>query len=116
MTHLDAPLATNLPQQLARDLENNNSITIIDVREPWEWELGHIPGARLIPLGAVGDSLNDIALASDIVVYCHLGVRSAMAATLLREAGALRVRNLVGGIDRWSTDVDSAVQRYLMLL
>lgn len=112
MTHLDASLATVLPRDLARELENNNSITVIDVREPWEWDLGRIPGARLIPLGTVEDALGEINLAADIVVYCHHGVRSAMAASILRDAGATRVRNLVGGIDRWSTDVDPAVQRY----
>jgi adenylyltransferase/sulfurtransferase len=101
-----------LPRELAELLENDNAITLIDVREPYEWSIGRLPGARLIPLSTVLGAVSSIDPNADIVVYCHHGMRSEMAARFLLDAGVRRVRNLVGGIDRWSVDVDPSVQRY----
>lgn len=106
------PIAIITPRELATLLGNNTSITLIDVREPWEWNVARIPGARLIPLGTLAASAGAIDPAADVVVYCHHGMRSEMAAYALRDAGVTRVRNLVGGIDRWSLEVDPRVARY----
>lgn len=105
-------IATITPRDLAKALNADTSITLIDVREPHEWNVARIPGARLIPLGALQGALGTIDPQADVVVYCHHGMRSEMAAYTLRDAGIRRVRNLVGGIDRWSRDVDPGVPRY----
>jgi adenylyltransferase/sulfurtransferase len=105
-------IATVTPGELAVELATGNAITLIDVREPYEWNLGRIDGARLIPLGALDSVLDTIDPAANVVVYCHHGMRSEMAAYALRDAGVRQVRNLVGGIDRWSREVDPRVPRY----
>jgi adenylyltransferase/sulfurtransferase len=100
------------PRELSSLLNNGEAVTIIDVREPYEWNIGRIPTARLMPLGTMPGAADAIDRNSDIVVYCHHGVRSDLAAQDLVEVGFRRVRNLVGGIDRWSREVDPRVQRY----
>lgn len=107
-----APVATVTPGELAAELAKQNTIMLIDVREPYEWQLARIDGARLIPLGTLEGVLDTIDRDADIVVYCHHGMRSEMAAYALLDAGVRRVRNLVGGIDRWSRDVDPRIPRY----
>jgi len=106
------PISVVTPTELAAELEHPNAIALIDVREPYEWRLGHIEGARLIPLSTLEGAFDTIDPAADVVVYCHHGMRSEMAAYALREAGIRRVRNLVGGIDRWSREVDPRIPRY----
>ncbi len=99
------------PRELAARRAAGDAISLIDVREPYEWEIGRIDGARLIPLGQLPGELSSIDSARDVVVYCRTGRRSADAATQLRAAG-FRVANLAGGILRWSEDVDPDVPRY----
>jgi adenylyltransferase/sulfurtransferase len=106
------PIATITPRALAALLDNDTSITLIDVREPWEWSVARIPGARLMPLGTVAAAASSVDRDADVVVYCHHGMRSETAAHVLRDAGVTRVRNLVGGIDRWSLEVDPGIARY----
>jgi molybdopterin/thiamine biosynthesis adenylyltransferase/rhodanese-related sulfurtransferase len=103
---------TILPSELSAALNAGESIVVVDVREPYEWQIGRIPSARLIPLGTLFSSPADIPLDADIVVYCHHGQRSHAAAEALSAFGFRRVRNLVGGIDRWSREVDPGVRRY----
>ena len=100
------------PAALARRFAQSADIDLIDVREPYEWQLARIEGARLIPLRTLPAALSTLARDREIVVYCHHGMRSAAAAELLRRSGFTRVRNLAGGIDRWSAEVDAAVPRY----
>ncbi len=75
---------------------------IVDVREPDEWNAGHIPGARLIPLGQLPQRLNELDPAREIVLVCRSGNRSAQATVLLQRAGFTRVANLAGGMIAWS--------------
>jgi adenylyltransferase/sulfurtransferase len=85
---------------------------VLDVREPWEFAIGHLPGARLVPLGELESQLNTLDPKREILVYCHRGLRSAAAVTRLRAAGFTRVSHLEGGIDRWSAEVDDSIARY----
>lgn len=85
---------------------------LIDVREPHEWEIGRIEGARLAPLSTFAEALRTFDSARDLVVYCRSGVRSAKAVRQLQEAGFRRVWNLEGGILRWSEEIDPTVPRY----
>ncbi|HEY2734657.1 MAG TPA: rhodanese-like domain-containing protein, partial [Polyangiales bacterium] len=103
---------TILPSELSRALSEGESIVVVDVREPAEWSIGRIPSARLMPLGTLPSAAADLDRDAPIVVYCHHGSRSEAAAYALLRSGFVSVRNLVGGIDRWSREVDPGVPRY----
>lgn len=99
---------------LARRLAAGEPITLVDVREPFEWAICNLSpvGARLLPLGRLTEHLEELRSAGPLVLYCRSGVRSAEAVTLLRKAGIGDVRNLSGGILAWSRDVDPELQAY----
>jgi sulfur-carrier protein adenylyltransferase/sulfurtransferase len=109
--HADRDVPEMTPRELAARLATPVPLALIDVREPYEWQIGRIPGARLIPLGELAGQLSSLDSATDVVVYCRSGVRSADAARQLRAAG-FRAANLAGGILRWSDDVDPTVPKY----
>jgi len=93
------------PAELAvRLADHPDEVTLVDIREPWETNLATIPGSRVLPIDAIKP-------ASDLVVYCHHGSRSATALGILAERG-IRARQLAGGIDAWSRLVDPTVTRY----
>jgi adenylyltransferase/sulfurtransferase len=100
------------PSQLARRLERGEKLEIIDVREPYEWAIGHIPGARLVPLGRIADEIPRLDKRREVILYCKVGERSMHAARQLVDAGVTEVRNLAGGILRWIDDVDPTMARY----
>jgi sulfur-carrier protein adenylyltransferase/sulfurtransferase len=100
------------PWQLAERLEGGESLEIIDVREPYEWEIGHIPGARLVPLDRIAAEIPRLDKRRETILYCKVGVRSMYAARQLADAGVSEVRNLAGGILRWIDDVDPTMTRY----
>lgn len=101
------------PRALAARLQQRaTGLTIVDVREPYEWAIARIPEARLVPLNSLPQAMQSLDRASEIVVYCHHGMRSAAAVEWLRDQGFPRVRNLAGGIDRWSVEVDPSQRRY----
>lgn len=100
------------PRELARRMEHGDDLEIVDVREPYEWAIARIEGARLVPMGELDGALATFPRHRDVVLYCHHGIRSAAAAETLRRAGIPRAITLVGGIDRWSVEVDPAVRRY----
>jgi sulfur-carrier protein adenylyltransferase/sulfurtransferase len=100
------------PSQLAQRLERGEKIEIIDVREPYEWEIGHIPGARLVPLGQITEEIPRLDKRRETILYCKAGTRSMRAAQQLADAGVADVRNLAGGILRWIDEVDPTMQRY----
>ena len=79
----------------------DNGASLIDVREPWEYEEARIPGSVLIPLGEVPDRVADIPDDRDVFVHCRTGGRSARAVAYLREHGRPRAYNVTGGIERW---------------
>ena len=107
----DGAVPETTPLELVERLKRGE-VALIDVREPHEWEIGHIPGARLIPLATLPEALASLDGTREIVVHCKSGVRSAKAVRQLQAAGFTRVSNLAGGILRWSDDVDPTVPRY----
>lgn len=100
------------PRELAERLRGAQPPTVVDVREPWEYQLAHIAGSRLVPLNTLPAALSTFDPAADYVLLCHHGVRSDAGLELLRARGLTRVAHLAGGIDAWSTDVDPTVRRY----
>jgi adenylyltransferase/sulfurtransferase len=100
------------PAELADRLRRRDAIDLIDVREPYEWRIARIEGARMIPLGQLGARLGELDRGREIVLYCHHGVRSLTAGEFLVAQGFTRVWNLSGGIDRWSAEVDPSVATY----
>jgi len=100
------------PRELSDRLRRGDVIDLIDVREPYEWRIARIEGARLIPLGRIGASASEIARDRDVVLYCHHGARSQTAGEALVAQGFDRIWNLSGGIDRWSAEVDPSVPTY----
>jgi hydroxyacylglutathione hydrolase len=65
----------------------DRNTVVLDVREPIEWELGHVPGALLISLGTLRERLHELSLKASIVVICEAGVRSSSAASILQAEG-----------------------------
>lgn len=99
------------PQELKRRLDTGDRPALLDVREPWEFELARIEGSRLVPLGELGERVAELDPEVETVVICHHGARSAYVTRALQKAGFARVLNLEGGLDAYS-DVDAAVPRY----
>jgi sulfur-carrier protein adenylyltransferase/sulfurtransferase len=100
------------PRELAIRRASGESIQLIDVREPHEWEIGRIDGARLIPLHRLQGAINEIDAATPVAVYCKGGTRSALAVRDLQNAGFRHVWSVSGGILRWSREVDASVPEY----
>jgi len=97
---------------LKRRLAAGEPLEIIDVREPREWAICRIEGARLVPLGSLGSRIHELDRARTYVLQCRSGVRSARALGLLRQAGFPRLLNLRGGILAWAREVDPTMPTY----
>jgi adenylyltransferase/sulfurtransferase len=107
-----AGVATISVRDLKAKMENKEPLTLIDVREPFEYEIARIEGSRLVPLGELEGRINELPRTGLLVLQCHSGGRSEHATRLLQEAGFENAVNLEGGIDAWSIQVDPAVPRY----
>lgn len=92
--------------------DKGDKIFLLDVREPHEYSLAKIDGSVLIPLGQVPHSLKQLDPSAEIVAYCHKGMRSADAVGFLLQQGFSNVKNLIGGIEAWSIEIDQSVPRY----
>ncbi|MGH7128645.1 MAG: molybdopterin-synthase adenylyltransferase MoeB [Planctomycetaceae bacterium] len=113
-TGQDNELPEMTPEQLKQRIETGEPLTLIDVREEFEWDIANLGphGAKLIPLGELPDRLEELDADEEIVVYCRSGSRSAGAARHLRANGFSRVWNLKGGINAWSRDIDPSQPTY----
>jgi adenylyltransferase/sulfurtransferase len=101
------------PRELQIRLEDhNNKLTIIDVRQPHEWDICHLPGTKFIPENDLPARMHELDSVDEFVIYCRMGVRSARALKLLREAGFKKIKNLTGGIRSWADDVDPSMPKY----
>jgi adenylyltransferase/sulfurtransferase len=102
------------PKELKARLDQGDPLFILDVREPHEWEISNLAslGAVLIPKGQVLDRMNELDTASEIVVQCRTGARSADVVGLLQEHGFNKLHNLDGGINQWAREVDKSLPVY----
>lgn len=92
--------------------QNRASLTLLDCREHKETAICRIDGAVHIPMGEIPTRLSELNRESDLVVYCHHGVRSMNTALFLRKQGFTRVRSMAGGIDAWAAQVEPSMPRY----
>ena len=99
-------------RELKDRLDKGEQVFLLDVREPHEFSMARIEGSTLIPLGTLPNSLNQLDPADEIVALCHKGMRSADAVGFLLQQGFSNVKNLVGGIEAWSVEIDPSVPRY----
>lgn len=106
------PVPAITVQELKRKQDAQEEFTLLDVREPSEFEIAKIAGATLIPLGELPARLEELRGARAIVIHCHSGMRSAHAVQLLANAGITNAVNLTGGIDAWSDEIDATVPKY----
>src|SRR5258706_10524950 len=100
------------PVEAKQRLERGEGVLLVDVREPWEFELCRINGAKLIPMGTVPANLQALDTDDEVICYCHHGMRSLDVAVLLPRQGVERAKLLAGGIDRWSAEIGPSVPRY----
>jgi sulfur-carrier protein adenylyltransferase/sulfurtransferase len=97
-------------RQLKQKLDNKEKIFILDVREPFEKEIADI-GGILIPMNSLPSHLGELSKDDEIIVYCHVGGRSQYAAEWLRTQG-FNAKNLSGGINAWSVEIDKSITQY----
>src|SRR5262245_3854884 len=100
------------PRELAQRLAQPEPPMLIDVREPHEFQIARIEGATLIPLNTLPARLSELDSSREIALYCHHGQRSMRALEMLRRSGFRKLKNLRGGIDAWSREVDRSIPRY----
>ncbi|HET7294389.1 MAG TPA: molybdopterin-synthase adenylyltransferase MoeB [Vicinamibacteria bacterium] len=98
--------------ELKSRLDAGEDLEVVDVRDPHEHAICRIEGARLIPLGSLGERLHELDSARTYVMHCKSGARSAKAIGQLRKAGFRKLLNLKGGILAWSREVDPTVPTY----
>ena len=87
--------------QEAKELLDRGDIQVVDVRQPGEWMTGHLEGATLIPVDSLFERVEEVAEDKDILFYCAVGVRSALACEIGAAMGRTRCHNLEGGIEAW---------------
>ena len=113
LTSTPAAMLSNLtPVEIRDALAARSDVMLVDVREPAEYSTAHIDGATLIPLRTLPEKLDALPRDREIILHCHHGMRSEMAGDFLLSQGFARVSHMVGGIDRWSDDVDATVAKY----
>ena len=100
-------------RQLKAMIDGGEPVYLLDVRQPWEFAIGHLAGSSLVPLPELVRRVREVQPPAGalVVTICHHGVRSLDAAFLLARAG-LDVASLAGGIEQWSMQIDPAVPRY----
>jgi molybdopterin/thiamine biosynthesis adenylyltransferase/rhodanese-related sulfurtransferase/molybdopterin converting factor small subunit len=99
-------------KELKARLDAGDDLVLLDVREPNEWNIVRLPGARFIPVNSVTQRAAELSTADEIVVYCKGGVRSARAVDTLRGLGFRKLWNLKGGITAWAEEIDPSLPRY----
>jgi len=108
----ETPIPTMTVRELKQKLDNGDKFLLLDVREPFEWDICRIDRAQLIPLGQLPSRMSELDSADEIVIHCKSGGRSAKAVRLLQEAGFSKLHNVEGGITAWAEEVDTTVPKY----
>jgi rhodanese-related sulfurtransferase len=112
MALADPPPLEIEPSDLAALRAQDGACALLDVREPWELEICSLPDAHHLPLGALAGREAELPSDRILVVICHSGQRSLLAARHLRRVGLTRASSLRGGLDAWACEVDPTMARY----
>jgi adenylyltransferase/sulfurtransferase len=99
-------------RELKMRMDAGEELTVIDVREPYEYAIARIPGTQLIPLSQIDERASELDASREIILHCRSGKRSADALNRLKRRGFRRLKNLTGGIQAWSDEVDPTVPKY----
>ncbi len=99
-------------RELKNLMDKGDRVSLIDVREPTEYEICSISGSKLIPVSEIPNRVNEFSLTDDYVFHCHSGVRSTWAVNFMKQLGFKKVKNLKGGIDAWAAEIDPSMPRY----
>jgi rhodanese-related sulfurtransferase len=113
--HSDLPPVDQItPQQLQQRLSDAaaRKPLLLDVREPWEFQICHLPDSLPMPMRTIPARLAELDPQADTVVICHHGGRSMQAALFLERAGFARLYNLTGGLDAWARTVEVSMPVY----
>jgi len=101
------------PQVLAAYLGSTQPLPLLlDVREPWEFQICHLEGAELVPMREIPHALERLDRNRETVVICHHGIRSRQVAMYLEHQGFTNVINMQGGVAAWATEVDPGMATY----
>jgi adenylyltransferase/sulfurtransferase len=100
------------PAEVKAMIDRGEQVTILDVRNPQEYEICRIDGSILIPVSELAERFGELDAQDFIVAHCHHGPRSTRAVGILQQVGFDRVKNMAGGIDEWSAEVDPSIVRY----
>ena len=94
-------------------IKENPILKIVDVREQWEYDKGHIKNSTHIPMGQIPGSIELFIDTNEYVIVCHHGIRSRTVALYLEQKGVkANLYNLSGGMEQWSDDVDPNIAKY----
>jgi len=85
---------------------------LLDVREPWEFQLCSIDNSKLIPMGQISNQIDSLDVDAEYIVICHHGIRSRSVCQFLGHHGFNNVTNLTGGVESWARDVDLDMPTY----
>src|SRR5207247_3616595 len=99
-------------KKIKQKMDKRKKVSPINVEEPWEYKNPQIQGAQLIPLGTLGSEYKKLDPQAEIVMQCHKGMRSMDATQFLLQQGFKNVKNLTGGIEAWSSQIDPSVPHY----
>lgn len=110
----DVPLEVSVGEAQRLMTAKGAALRVIDVRDPDEYALCRLPGAELLPLSTLPSQAREELpdTGAELLVYCHHGMRSARAATLLREMGYGGAISMAGGIEQWALEIDPTTTRY----
>src|SRR5579872_2194809 len=100
------------PTEIHRRLQAGEDLLLVDVREPAEIAIAALPDALICPLSRASDWIDRLPKEQPLIIFCHHGIRSLRVAHALAERGHTNLSNMTGGIDLWSTEVDSGIPRY----
>lgn len=100
------------PRQLKEHLAGGGEPLLLDVREPWEFQVCAIDGSQLVPMRTIPQAVQELDPDRETVVICHHGIRSREVAFYLEQAGFNNVVNLDGGVAAWARDVDPNMPTY----
>jgi len=97
--------------QLAAHLENASPL-LLDVREPWEFDICNIDGSVNLPMGQIPQNMDRFRDVEEIIVICHHGIRSQQVIWFMQQLHEIELINLDGGVDAWAREIDPDMPVY----